>query len=239
MNSDRTPSLPTSALTLDFSQLSEQIYCKLKEEILRGNLRAGQRLSISALAEMFGVSATPVRDALRQLSADGLLEMQPRKGTFVREFNPRNIQEIFEIRRIIECAAAEKLIQPSNHVEELVAKMEGLASEIQSLQVEDQSLDYSGFSDLDVSFHQCIVDLLDNQQMTEIYKDLRWSVQVIRCLFYTDQQRTDETLLEHDAIVQAFRERNVSRAKTAIREHLNAAEANLLRQMNASLEDEG
>lgn len=229
MNSE--PVLALQVSELNFDQLGDQIYLRVRDEILKGNLRPGQRLSINALSDLFGVSATPVRDALRQLSADGLVEMKPRRGTHVREFDPRNIQEIFEIRRIVECAAVDKLAQSSTAIESKVAKMEEVMDEVRSLQVENKSLDYISFSDLDAAFHQCIVDLLNNEQMSRLYRDLRWSVQIVRCLYASSQQRTDETLREHDRILGAFRARDTSSAKEAILEHLANAEANLLRNM--------
>ncbi len=217
-----------STLSLNFSQLNEQVYDLLKGEIIKGNLSPGQRLSISDLANHLGVSVTPVRDALRRLSADGLVEIIPRRGTFVSEFNRRSVQEIFQSRRIIECASAKRLTEASDG---LIHRMEKIMDEIQSLREGERFLDYARYITLDAEFHQCIVGLLGNQRISEFHKSLRWPVQVVRGLSYSNYQRAKDTVAEHAAILEAFKEKDVSKAKAAILDHLNNAEADLLCRM--------
>lgn len=213
---------------LDFNQLNEQVYNLLKAEIVKGNLSPGQRLTVSAVANRLGVSPTPVRDALRRLSTDGLAEMIPRRGTFVSEFSKRSVREIFQIRSIIECASVERLAKAS---EEIIQHMEDIVERMDSLREGENFPDYASYIALDKEFHQSIVGLLENQRLNELYERLRWPIQVVRGLSYSDYQRAKVTVAEHAAIVQAFQGKNVSKAKAAILDHLNNAEADLLSRM--------
>jgi DNA-binding GntR family transcriptional regulator len=221
-----------SASSLNFSQLSDQILHVLRQQIIEGKLKPGQRLSIAVLAQQLGVSATPVRDALRRLSADGLVEMIPRRGTFVSEFSRQDIRQVFQVRRILECAAAEASPHaPDRVIERLMA----IVDEIGALRDEERFLEYLRYIALDTEFHQQIVDLLDNGQISDFYRQLRWPTQVVRGLSYSAYQRAQDTVAEHAAIAVALKEKEVSKAKEAILTHLNNAEADLLRRMPPEL----
>jgi DNA-binding GntR family transcriptional regulator len=213
---------------LKLTQLNEQVYEVLREEIVGGKLSPGERLSLSGLAEELGVSVTPVRDALRRLSLDGLVEIQPRRGTFVSEFSTHRIREIFLSRRIIECAAAERA---ADIPDQAALELSESVDEIESLREEERFRDYERYIALDARFHRCIVGLLGSSLISDFYEQLRWPTQVVRGLSYSEYQRAQETVSEHAAIAQAFRRRDVAEAKAAILNHLTNAETDLLRHM--------
>src|SRR4051794_31633183 len=104
-------SLPLAAI--DQNGLSRQVYTRLKNAILNGTFAQGERLSTEELAKHFEVSIMPVRDALKLLEADGLVQIMPRRGVFVSEVNAKTVQEIFHIRKIIERGAVENLASVS------------------------------------------------------------------------------------------------------------------------------
>jgi DNA-binding GntR family transcriptional regulator len=219
-----------STVALEVSQLNEQVYDVLRKEILKGNLRPGQRLSIKALAGHLGVSATPVRDAVRRLEGDGLVDIIPRRGTVVSEFKRSNVRQAFQIRHIIESAAAERATEAS---EDDIQHMQEMVDEISLLRENERFREYTRYIDLDAEFHRCIVGLLENQRISTFYERLRWPIQVIRGLSYSEYQRARQTVAEHAAIARAFQEKDASKARAAIRDHLNNAEADLLRRMPA------
>ena len=217
-----------SASTLNLSQLNQQVYELLKERILTGAFGPGQRLSISAIARQLDVSVTPVRDALRRLAADGLVTMLPRRGTFVSEFTRRTVREIFQARRIIEAASAEKLDRASDQT---IRRMEEIVDMQDSLRDGTGFTDYETHITVDTEFHRHIVDLLGNERIAKFYEELRWPMQVTRGLFYTNSLRADRTVREHGAIVNAMKEKDVKELKKAILDHLDNTEANLLQHM--------
>jgi DNA-binding GntR family transcriptional regulator len=215
---------------LKTSQLNEQVYALLKAAIMRGSLRPGQRLSVGGLAKRFGVSATPVREALQRLSIDGLVEVSPRRGTNVSEFTRRNVQETFHTRRIIEGAAAGEVAAVS---EETLQHMQAIAQEFRALRQGDAFTDYRQYIAADSEFHHDIVGLLQSSQLSEFYDRLRWAEQLVRGLAQSNYQRAEVTVAEHESILRAFQARDAEEACAAILRHLQNAEADLLRRMPA------
>jgi DNA-binding GntR family transcriptional regulator len=217
--------LRESARSLTFSHLSEQIYVLLKSEILEGELVSGTQLSSSALARELGVSITPVRDALRQLDREGLVNVIPRRGTFVAGLSRKDVREIFQIRRILELAAAEELLSAP---ESFVQEMERIQQETEQLVTGNEFSDQDRYAALDMDFHQHLVDLLGNERVSQLHRELRWSVRVARILHAAHLQRASQTTAEHAAIVAAVKARKVACLSVAIRTHLDQSESNLL-----------
>jgi len=217
-----------AAFELNRSPLGDQVYDLLKAAILRGDFTPGQRLSPQELSDRFQVSATPIRDALRRLEADGLVQVNPRRGTFVSKFTAQDVKEVFESRRIIEQAAAEKLPLDS---ETIIQRMATLLDEMAALIDGEVVRDYPRYLDLDKEFHYCIVQSLQNGRLTEFYHSLRVHTYVALALAPTAERRMPQTHAEHRQILEAFQQRDVDRAKQAIAIHLENAAADILRKM--------
>src|SRR5829696_3252000 len=93
--------------TAILDQLSSRTYETIRDRILQGELPAGKRLTVRELAESLGVSVTPVRDAFNRLAADGLVAVSPRRGTYVASLTTRDVRELYDLRIMLEPAAAE------------------------------------------------------------------------------------------------------------------------------------
>jgi DNA-binding GntR family transcriptional regulator len=217
-----------SISSLNLSQLNEQVYDLLKEQILKGVFRPGQRLSTNAIAKHLGVSVTPVRDALQRLDIDGLVTVLSRRGTFVAEFTREVVQESFQSRRIIECAGAEELAKMPDQV---IQRMEEIVDIEDSLRDGTRFTDFGTHTTLDIEFHQHIVDLLGNRRIAKFYEELYGPIQVTRELYYPNSVRAEETVVEHRAIVKAMKERDVGKLKRAILDHLDNVEVDLIRDV--------
>lgn len=213
---------------MDISPLSDQLYELLKSEILTGSLRSREKVTVGGLAARFGLSPTPVRDALRRLGTDGLVEVSPRRGTTVATFDRKSVREIFHIRRIIECASADAV---PHAPEALLTRIRNIATAMEDLQTGESFADYTAFISLDAEFHRCMVELLGNRRLSQFYETLRWPILVVRGLSQSPFQRADATVAEHRRIADAFRRRDVEPAKDAILDHLRNAEADLVRRI--------
>lgn len=213
---------------LNRSPLGEQIYDLLRTAIINGEFAPGQRLSSQELSERFQVSVTPIRDALRRLVADGLIEVLPRRGTFVTRFTAQDVKEVFESRRIIEQAAAEKLPEARD---EVIQRMAALLDDMVLLIDGETVTDYSRYLELDSKFHDCILEILQNRQLIEFYHSLRTYTYVARTLAPAAEKRSSQTHEEHCEILEAFQRRDVARAKQGIATHLDNAAADILHRM--------
>ncbi|MFU0833374.1 MAG: hypothetical protein ACFWUC_10640 [Oscillospiraceae bacterium] len=146
--------------------LSQQIYSILKNEILHHRFAPGERLVDTQIADRFGVSRTPVRDAMLQLVHVGLVENDSRGGCHVREICEQDIYEIYEIRSIIEKNAIKKIISAiQSGDEEIRNKM----NHIRQIYVSGTKSDML-FSDIDRQMHDDIIYLNGNNRLFDIYK---------------------------------------------------------------------
>jgi DNA-binding GntR family transcriptional regulator len=213
---------------LNQDRLSEQVYERLKDAIIDGVFTPGERLSVQDLAEHFQISSTPIRDALKLLETDRLVEVVPRKGTYVSRFERVAVQETYQIRRIIECACVEEV---ANAPVEIIQQLVEVAQEIEDLQEGEKFRDYGRYIKLDTRFHRLLVGLLRNERLSELYEALRWPGQLMRGLSHAGYQRAAETAREHRAIAQAVAERQVDKARQAISEHLRRAEQDLVARL--------
>lgn len=208
--------------------LSEQIYERLRDAIVDGVFIPGERVSAQELAAHFQVSTTPIRDALKRLEADSLVEISPRRGTFIVQFSRQTVSEVFQIREIIECAAAERIAEVT---EETVQKMRGIVEEMEGLRDGETFRDYSRYIKCDAQFHSTLVAVMGNKRLLEVYEGLRWPSQAVRGLSHAHDQRAEEGMAEHNEIVQALAERDTVRAKAAVLNHLQRACEDILRRI--------
>lgn len=158
--------------------LPRQAAAALRERILTGQLPKGARLTERSLAEELGISPTPVREALQQLQHEGLVEVVPRVGTFVRNTSPERVLELFEIREALESKAAELLAGRATETE--LAVLERLAERRDCPRPDD---DRPEFYRTDGQFHEFVLDHCGNE---ELARSVRTMGILGQCLGWTD-----------------------------------------------------
>lgn len=210
------------------SQLYEQVYQSLRDGILRGRFAPGERLSALQLAALYGISQTPVRAALARLEGDGLIEILPRRGTFVAQCSEKDVREVFQLRRIIECAALEHLDRLTDRT---IDRMEQIVAESAALADGQKFLDYPSSLQLDAEFHQMIVEMLQSERASDIHEGLRWPEQLTRVVSVTDYHRAAAAVEEHTAILSALKDRDAPRARESVLRHLANSESDLLSRL--------
>lgn len=131
--------------------LRSAIVDRLREAILSGSVRPGERINETLFAEQFGVSRPPLREAIRQLESEGLLVPHPRKGTFVRTFSPRDVRELYALRYALEAAAAEFITE--SHTADMLDELESRLADVEQNARES----VQDAIDADLRFHNEIV----------------------------------------------------------------------------------
>jgi DNA-binding GntR family transcriptional regulator len=189
---------------LDRTALAEQTYQVLKDRILRRQLQPGERISIEAIAQGLGVSRTPVTDGLKRLAVEGLVEIVPRRGTFVSTLTAKDVAELFDVRAVIELYAAQRILR-DDRTEEFLNRI-GLPMEhMRQATASGDYRDYPGFMDGDRDFHLALVDLAQNSRLSRVYAELNVHIQVSRAHYLNTVEDAVQALREHDAIIDAFR----------------------------------
>ena len=208
--------------------MREQVYQILRDNICRGVYAPGTRLQELDIAESLDVSRSPVREALRQLAADGLLLEIPNKGVYVKEFTAKDIEEIFDLRVMLEAYA---IFHSTGHLTS--ARRDRLLRMLSELEGCFQRGDVEAYTATDEKLHEQIVHLADNSLVNDTYDRVRSMNQQFRILSLMDPQRFRESLDEHREIVHALLTGNPEQADKINRTHLELARDAILRGMNS------
>lgn len=198
------------------ASLADVVYQALCSAVTSGTLKPGFQLRENALARHFGTSSTPVREALRRLDREGLVKVQPNVGTVVAAYNLREVTNLYTVREVLECHAIRCAAEASRphdfeRVDRLLADAEGY------LDAPDQV----AFNHLDVELHRAMNDLGGNEQLAELAERVQRQIQGVRmrCSVYL-AGRPAISHAEHQAVVEAVRTRDASRAETLLRAHI-------------------
>jgi DNA-binding GntR family transcriptional regulator len=208
-------------VSIEHSELGEKVYTLIRQQILLRRFQAGEKLDIYRLADQLGVSRTPVKDAVNRLALEGLVEILPRRGTFVTKFGRQNIEELFDARCMVELWAAQKAIKRAT--DEEIRQLQELVREgAKILKKADGEFDYESFSALNASFHRLMLELSRSRKLVEIYDSLHTHVQVTRAMSQRALEACQLAQAEHEKIVAAYRQRDLKKLKAAITTHLES-----------------
>ena len=200
--------------------LNRIAYEALRESILSGRLKSGQMYNEMKLAEELGISRTPVREALLELSAKGLITFIPRKGVQVSSFTIDDVNEVWEVRMALELFAMDKLKFKAEKLN-LKPLLESLA--IQKAAV--KSLDYSTYLAADRDFHRQLCELWGNRRLQISLEEIRDLVDLMALDALNQEGRLAAVLMEHQKTVKALEKRDFQEAVRALEKHLTASRA--------------
>lgn len=208
--------------------LRGRAYNSIQAKLLDGELRAGDVISESVLADDIGISRTPIREAIGQLQIEGLLGKMPRVGTVVRLPEPGELQEIYDVREALEShAAAHAQLSESDFaaMQEFLDEMRavGVAMRAQELEFLDEALLHR-FFDSDLGFHLTIVHAYGNQRALRVVSESR----VAQRIFEYDRVAHGTRLVEaaiaaHSTILAALRNGESEAARVAMAEHIRSS----------------
>jgi DNA-binding GntR family transcriptional regulator len=196
------------------------LLARIRELVLGDDYAPGAALSEVRLAEHFDVSRTPIREALKQLQVEGLVEIRPKVGTFVRQISRREIVEMFEVKEVLEGMAA-RLMARRGHIPEL----DVLQANLESSQTATQRGDSAAYAALVHEFHQTIVRGSDNRKLAEHYTSLMNQLSYHRMVLRSVQHpgRLGRSCAEHRRIVELITEKDGIGAELAMRDHVVAS----------------
>lgn len=203
--------------------VSERIHSQLLDMIIHGDLTPGTHLREVAIAEELGTSRVPVREAIQRLADDGWVTRRPRAGARVRVPTPQDIDEVFELRTILELAAMERAVR---HLS--LATIEHLRTVIDDGKRAAAGEDQRAIVQANTRFHGAMAELSQNRLLAEMLANLDKRV---RWLFSSVAlARAPESLVEHEGILDALEHRDVPLAASLTAAHIEATRQALHRQ---------
>lgn len=197
----------------------EQIYKIIKSKILNQEYSGNVTLNERTIAEELKVSRTPVREALKALEADDWVEYIPYKGIIVKQLGPRELKEIFQIRRALESLMVE-LVMPGVD-EHLIRRLEHCLAEQERL-LGTESGKYDLFLEQDAEFHNLLLHQNPNASLVKLVANLNEKIRKLGLQsLYSGPGRFAQTVDEHRQILEAVKARSVERTKSAMERHID------------------
>ncbi|VXC11976.1 GntR family transcriptional regulator [Citricoccus sp. K5] len=201
---------------------------ELKAEILRGEHSPGTPFREVALAERFGVSRTPVREALGRLQQEGLLERGTR-GLQVRRLDPEQLMQVYDLRILLEGQAAEEAASARTELD--LVRLEGLLSRDQALTDPDNATRL----DTNIEFHEALWSAARNPILRDLLDRLSTHQIHAPTSTLTTPGRWEQSLDEHAEIIRCIREHEAAGAREAMRAHMSTARALRLRMLSHAM----
>ncbi len=200
--------------------LRDQVYDRLRAAILSGDLAPGTPIIEASIAATLGASRTPVREALRRLETEGMLEPRGNRGSVVRELHIDEVVGIFEIREALETLAAGRASRRMTDRD--FASLERLLAEMRE-HVDDADM----MERLDTAFHDSILAHADSGRLKRILGDLRSEIQAWRIIALSTPERRRATVAEHAAILRAMRSGDGAAVEHATTDHVRNTQASI------------
>ena len=199
--------------------LASQLEDAIRLEIIEGVLAPGQRLRANELTRRYGVSATPLREALQRLAAENLVEIDPRLGAAVAEISRTDLRDIYRLRDLLEGLALERSIQRADVAWEARVRSAWERFRTQaSIEQSGSTRDALAWSEAHRAFHEALFDACDSAWLRRFVGTLYDHSERYRMLSVRSHRR--DTLEEHGAIFRTAMERNAPEAVTWLRRHL-------------------
>lgn len=209
-----------------YKPLREVVFETIRNAIISGSLKPGERLMEVQMAERLGVSRTPIREAIRKLELEGLIIMLPRKGAFVADLSVKDLTEVLEIRAALEGLAAGLAVTRISEaeIEELEIITLKFNKAIESDNVEELIA-------LDIQFHEALFKATRNERLVQLNSNLREQVQRFREMYLKKANRSKETAKEHNDLLEAISSRDIGKAEKLARKHVETTENAILKMM--------
>lgn len=201
------------------SSRAEEIYDYIKQQLLSGKWKSGDRLNDSLLAEEIGVSRTSVREALFRLTETGVVEKEYWKGYFLKDITDETVSDIVDIRIALECSSIRNFIRECTP--EVLAQLEQVLADSQRLLEEGKQAEYLA---MDYSFHETIFNNQHNQYIIRIMENLQLVIHLMRYKSMGSDENFVKTGLDsigdHRAILEAVKAKDEQLAVSLMSQHL-------------------
>ena len=204
---------PQAGLQLPSTALYEQVAERLRARIMAHTLTPGSWLDEQALAAEYGISRTPLREAIKVLAAEGLVTMKLRRGAYVTEVSERDLAEVFHLLSLLECDAVAVVAEQATD-----AQLADLA--VLHEQLEHAIRNADAFFAANERFHTRLLEIADNRWRNQMVADLRQVMKLNRHHSLLKEGRLEASLQEHREIMAALQSRDAKKAQKLMRLHM-------------------
>ena len=202
--------------------LTQQAYRSIRDSIIWGKIDNREHLTEEFFASRFGISKSPIREALNRLESEGLITIIPRRGAFVRDFSIQDVEEIFELREALEPLVIRNLTLNSK----LVAQLQKCVRAATNYRKENNKINYIRE---DAAFHSILAQASNNMRLKKILENMHNQMLILRSR--TFELTSHSSIQQHLAVLNALSKRQVETAEQMMAEHIRTVRARLLEQL--------
>lgn len=202
-------------ISIDNSPLCERVAETIRDYIMKGTLKEGDRLTEPKLSELLGISRTPIREALRLLEAEGFVEIFPRRGAMVSVITDTDVDEIFVLKTKMESLAAK--IAVKNMTDEDIAKLKDINDKMRKYST---TKNVSSLIKLNSDFHNLFIEKCTNSRLRKFLGSLLKQFKRATAYSFTETGRISKVIEEHDEIIEAFESRNEEKVEKLVEKHI-------------------
>lgn len=214
---------------LSSGSLAEEVADHLYAAVVERRIRPGQRLSEAALARAFGISRGPIREAQRLLERRGLLAFQPRRGFFVRELSPREVEDLFGLRERVERYAVALAAERASDAE--LAQLRRWQERLEGTAATASLSDASRLVEEDLALHRLICHLSGNASLISIYEPILTQLRLALSMINVGFRQPGKIVAMHAELIEALLDRDPARAEAAVSAHLGSSLSRLLSRL--------
>lgn len=215
----------------DFLPLRDVVFNTLRQAILTGDLKPGERLMEIHLANKLGVSRTPIREAIRKLELEGLVTMIPRRGAEVAQITEKSMNDVLEVRRSMDALCAELACDRISE-QELVALEKACDDFAEAVKTKD----IRKIAQADVALHDIIVQATGNRRLVQLINNLSEQMYRYRFEYLKDTSRHQSLIVEHRMICEGIRKKNKEEATSAAKLHIDNQAKTIIEQIRLEKE---
>lgn len=199
----------------NYGNLKEAVYQRLKESITRGELSPGSKLAEIQMAQRLGVSRTPLREAINRLEQDGLVEIFPRRGAFIKKHSLPEILENLELREVLEGLAVRLAARHATP-----ATLQEMKNCFQGFTANNVERSISAYANQNVRFHNLIIQACQNRKLIAIIRNLYDQMDMVRLHTIILPGRAPKSLIEHQEIINLIAKGQGDQAERYLRAHI-------------------
>lgn len=215
----------------EYLPLRDVVFNTLRQAILKGELKPGERLMEIALAERLGVSRTPIREAMRKLELEGLVVMIPRRGAQVASITEKDLNDVLEVRIALEDMAIEKAC--ARITDEELERLK-IAAETFEKTIAEGNLVH--LAEADSAFHEVIYQAADNGCLLQVLNNLREQIYRYRVEYLKDEEMRKQLVSEHAKLLEALQARDERVAKELSYSHIENQRRGIIKSIQTEKE---
>lgn len=211
----------------EYLPLRDVVFNTLRQKILTGELKPGERLMEIHLADQLGVSRTPIREAIRKLELEGLVTMIPRRGAEVAQITEKNLRDVLEVRRALDALAVELACERITQDE-----LNELKLACDHFEAETKKKNANQVARADVALHDIILKASGNDRLMQMISNFSQQMYRYRLEYVKDDTNYEKLIREHRVIYEAIRDQDKETGAKAIKAHIDNQERAVIRMIS-------